>query len=70
MRITNIDCFLVRLPYTPTMTRTTDKQGLFNAARSLNPTLDALLVRVETDSCERHSVLSASTPRCRRTFHL
>ncbi|POT30920.1 mandelate racemase/muconate lactonizing enzyme family protein [Citrobacter braakii] len=50
MRITNIDSFLVRLPYTPTMTRTTDKEGLFNAARSLNPTLDALLVRVESDS--------------------
>lgn len=50
MRITNIESFLVRLPYTPALTRTTNKEGCFNAARALHPTLDSLLVKVETDT--------------------
>lgn len=50
MRITNIESFLIRLPYTPSLTRTTDKEGRFNAARTLTPTLDTLMVKVETDA--------------------
>ncbi len=50
MRITKIETFLLRLPYTPALTRTTGKEGAFNAARALQPALDALLVRVETDN--------------------
>lgn len=50
MRITHIESFLVRLPYSPALTLTTDKEGSFNAARALRPALDALLVRVETDT--------------------
>ena len=50
MRITNIESFLVRLPYTPALTRTTNKEGLFNASRALNTTLDSLLVQVEPDT--------------------
>lgn len=49
MRITHLDCFLVRLPYKPTYQRIASKEGAFNAARSLHSTLDTLLIRVETD---------------------
>lgn len=49
MRITHLDCFLVRLPYKPSSQRITSKEGAFNAARALHPTLDTLMIRVETE---------------------
>ncbi len=50
MRIAQIDSIIVRLPYKPVVRRASGKEGAFNAARALSPTLDALLVRVETDN--------------------
>ncbi|ORJ51832.1 hypothetical protein B2M27_03210 [Kluyvera intermedia] len=50
MRISRVDCFIVRLGYKPIYPRQTSKEGEFNAARSLHPTLDSLILRLETDN--------------------
>lgn len=50
MRISRVESFIVRLGYKPIYQRQTSKEGEFNAARSLSPTLDSLILRVETDT--------------------
>ena len=50
MRISRIDTFIVRLGYKPVYQRQTGKEGEFNAARASQPTLDSLILRLETDT--------------------
>ena len=50
MRISRVDSFIVRLGYKPIYQRQTSKEGEFNAARSRQPTLDSLILRLETDT--------------------